>query len=1088
VGQRNRLLQRLRQERRLELPPIPRRGDRQAPAALSFAQERLWLLDRLRPGDAAYNIAMAVRITGHLDVKLLRLALDTLCERHETLRTTFAVVAGQAVQVVAHDVASRLWVVDLSGLSADGAAAEMQRLHGEEARRGFDLEEGPLLRATLAVLSPTVHVLLLNQHHIISDLWSLGVLIRELTQVYRALQEGSDAGLGELPIQYADYAVWQREQLPDERLEEEIARWARELEQAPVSLELATDRPRPPVFAGRGARLPLELTAAGLAPAMRTVCHAREATPFMVLVTAYGVLLGRYSAQQDLLIGAPVANRTRTAFEGLIGFFVNLLVVRVSWSGGTTFDELLVLMRGRCLAALARQELPFQRLVDRLGLERDPSRTPLLQAALALQNVALPAIDLAGLRFEVMKTQPGTAKFDLSVEVVEEPRGFSGWLEYNCELFEAATGERIGRHFAVLLAGLCDEPRRPVQEVPLLSAAEREQLLRPGSGPSAAPEESLTELLAATVRRQPAAAAASHGNQVLSYAELASRSRRVAAGLRRLGVGAEVLVGVALERAPDLLVAMVGVLSAGGACLLLDPDGERPALVRALERSGIAWLLTRERRLDSLPEHGAEELSLERLETEDGEPDAATAEPDAATAVAANLAFVVQTSGPVGWPRLVGFEHRAVAAWVRHWQRRLGARQLGSVRTTSALETVDAVFDLVVPLCLGGCLVLGSPDEPAGDGATPGASLLSATPSQLAAGLRRGALSGVPDVVRSFGEPLRTPLVRRLHAAGVQQIDDSFSSTLAGVWAWTGGLAAAPAGHDASVPAAWVLDRAGSPAPAGIVGELWLSGAGLARGFYGDARRTAERFVPAACGGCAGARRVRTGDLARRLQDGTVELLGGRERQVELRGRRLDLGRIEAALTSHPDVLQAAVRLQHEQGLARLVAYAVADGAETLAAEVLREHLRTLLPEPEVPAAILVLTELPRTRSGRLDLDALPLAPDDTEHVAPRTELEQLLADKIGELLGIERLGIRDHLFRLGANSLIATQLVARIHEALHLELGAEILFRHPTVADLALAIDELLLAQLDDEALGSLLESGLQGGGESAVIRQTQN
>ncbi len=851
--QRDRLFRHLREGRQAPRPGIPVREDRNAPVPLSFAQQRLWFMDQLIPGTAFYNIPVAVRIDGPLDVSALRAALGALASRHETLRTTFELRDEQAVQVIAPQSGPPLYFVDLSELPMEQAEPLARRIYRQQAREGFDLRRGPLLRTTLARYSPESHVLLLIFHHIISDLWSLGVFIRELTQIYSSLRHGRTPVLPALPIQYADFSVWQRQRLQGEVLQQEIAHWKEVLQGAPAYVELPVDRPRPPVMAFQGARVDWKLPSQ-TSRELKALGQAEEATLFMTLLAAYSLLLARYSFQKDLVIGSPVANRSRIEIEGLIGFFINMLVLRADLTRRPSFRELLGRVKERCIQAFNHQDVPFEQLVDELGIERNLSRPPLIQAALALQNVSIPSLEIDGLSFKTMKTDVGISKFDLTMEIFDQESGLQGSTEYNSELFEEVTAQRMSQHFAVLLEALSKEPGRSVWELPLLSEAERQQLFSEWqSRPEPREEETLTQLFRSTARRRPETPAMTWEGGELSYGGFSARSLRVAARLRDLEVGPEVLVALMLDPSPELLVALVGILEAGGACLLLGPDRERSWLEKSLEQSGVSVVLTQEKLRNRLPEHGAREALLEELlespaDGRDGLP--GEVEPQA-------LAFVVQTSGAHHAPRFVGLEHRSVAAWVRHWEKRLPAEPL-KVAALSRLETVDGVFDLIVPLCLGGSVVLST---------LPGSSLVSATPAQLSLQLRRGVTWQGTPAVRSFGQSVSRSLVERLEKAGVSRIYDSYSSALVGVWEWE---SRPGAGIDRQ-GRAYVLDETGEPAPIGVSGQLWLSGEGQARGYITDAEQTAASFVPDRFGDRPGNRLVRTGDLARWRRDGSLE-------------------------------------------------------------------------------------------------------------------------------------------------------------------------------------------------------------------------
>jgi non-ribosomal peptide synthetase component F len=1041
--QRDWLLRRAREGRPPDCTGIQPRRNRSAPAPLSFAQQRLWFFEQLRPGTSAYNVPVAVRITGPLDGRLMKATLTALVRRHEALRTTIREVRGEVVQVVEPGVRAVLEQVELSHIPAARAERTSLGLCIEASRRSFDLSQGPLLRMTLLHLAAESHILLLVFHHIISDLWSLGVLMRELTLIYSALQSSRAPVLPELPIQYADYAIWQREKLQGDLLEREIAHWRRELAAVPAVLELPADHPRPPVMGYHGARLSIGQLA-DRTRTLKELAQRCEVTLFMALLAAYSVLLARFSGQAVLAVGSPVAARPRIELKGLIGFFINMLVLRADLRWNPSFRTLLGRMKETCVQALNHQDLPFEHLVDDLRLERDLSRPPLIQAAMALQNVALPSLVLADLRFEVMDIDIGITKFDLSLELFERDDALNGWLEYNTEVFEASTAERIARCFSVLVESLEDGLEQSVWELPLLDESERRQVLSTATGrqAQARPLLNLPARIAAMARRSPEVpAVVGRGEEVLSYGELVDRAGRVAGALRDLRFGPEALAAVLVERSPDLLVGMLGILGAGGACLLLDPGRERSWLERMLERSGCAIVLTRGSLVGSLPEHGAAEVLLERLESRAaGVEDWEGADPE-------SLAFVVQPSGSHRRPHLVELPHRSVAAWAEALQELLEPRDLAAVAGEGAPETVDGIFDLMIPLGLGGCVVLQK-------GAS--ISLWSATPARLAAGLRAGELTGV-RAVRSCGEGIGESLRTRLLAAGVERVYDSFSSALGGV-------------RPTPEMAAYVLGQLDIPVPIGVPGELWLAGEGLARGYRGHAEKTAQRFVPDPFAGIFGARRVRTGDLARWRADGRLELLGSLERQVEVRGARLRLSSVEELLAEHHGVLRAVASLQENGASQRLVAHALSVGPDGPAPEKLREFLRARLPERQIPWGLAVVEELPLTPTGRPDEVRLPRVETREERagIAPRTEVERLLVEIWCELLGVETVSIHDNFFQLGGNSLLATRVVARINQVFQLSLVVETLFKSPTIADLALATDEHLLVQLGEADFGS--------------------
>ena len=1026
-----------RPERERQEGSIQRRPCPEAPTPLSFAQQRLWFFDRLHPGTATYNVPLLFHLRGPLSPAVLRATFGALIRRHESLRTRFPAVNGEPLQVVAAELEPTLPQVDLSGLASAVRENAVLAICREEAMRPFDLGAGPLLRPLLLRHAAEHHTLLCVFHHIIIDFWSFTIFLREMAVIYEALLQGRRPALPELAIQYPDFAVWQRQSQQGDWLERETAHWRRELAGAPVALALPLDRPRPPLLRHAGSWLPWHLTPK-VTEQLRARARDAEATLFMTLLAAFSLLLARYCTQEDLVLGAPVANRGQLELEGLIGFFVNMLVLRADLTGRPSFAELAQRVKQRCVVALGHQNLSFEQLVESLGVSRDLSRQPLVQATLALQTMALPRLESANLRLELAPLEDNLVKFELNFDLTDNGEVLGGSLGYSSELFERTTAQRIGDHFAVLLAGICADPQRPVWELPLLTEAESRQLSWEGRRPAEPAVESVAAQVAAVAGRQATARAAAWQGGEISYGELIGRAGRVAAGLRALGVGPEVVVGVMLERSADLLAGLLGVLMAGGACLLLDPRRDPTWLERTLERSGIAVLLTSEPLRRLLPEHGATEAVIERL-TAAAEP---LGEVPGRAAPAESLAFVVHTSGSRLAPRRVALEHRGVLAWILHWGERLCADELAGVGPVGALETVDAVFDLLAPLCLGGWVAL--------DAGVPGA-LWSATPTELATQLQGELPHRSPHAIRSFGERLAAPLAQRLLRTGAGRVHDSYSSAVGGIWEWRDSRR----GGEGPEVTPHVLDPAGEPAAIGVPGELWLSGEGLARGYADDPAGTAESFRPDRFSGRSGTRTVRTFDLACWRGDGSLELVGGVERRVQVNGQRLDLGRVEELLAQHPGVLRAIVGVQGDDGAGSLVAHVLAADGDATTTEELYGFLAARLPAPQLPRTLLRVASLPRTPAGRTDRQALPRVEEKPgEYVAPRTETEEVLAAIWHDLLANERIGIEDPFFQLGGHSLLAVRLMSRIESELGVELPVSTLFRAPTIATLAKQIE----------------------------------
>jgi len=1036
--------------------PVPRQGA----LPLSFAQQRLWLLDQLEPGSAAYNVPLAVRLRGALAPALLRQIFAELVRRHEILRTTFDVRSGEPVQRIAAPFTPELPVIDLAGLPglsdrtdpsdrsdpSDLLARQARALARDEARRPFDLRRGPLLRLTLLRLAAEEHVLLITLHHVIADGWSTGVLLREIGALGAAFVRGGASPLPELPVQYADFAVWQRGRLQGAVLEEQLGAWTRRLAGAPRLLELPTDRPRPAVQTFRGATRPVVLGAVAELPAL---CRQAGATPFMALLAAWALLLGRHAGQDDVVVGSPVAGRNRREIEELIGLFVNTLVFRIDLGGaGTSFAELLRRTREVALDAFAHQDLPFERLVEEVATARDLSVSPLFQAFFSLQNLPIEAIRLPGLELEPVAAESTVAKFDLSLYLAEGAGGIGGALEFNTDLFDGTTAEHLAARYARLVAGAVADPECPLGALPLLLPAEREELLTGWNGTAERFPEDLTvhELIAAQVARTPDAVALSFAGERWSYRALWEEAGRQAARLAALGVGPEVLVAVRMERSPRMLEAVLGVLRAGGAYVPLDPAHPRERLAFILEDARV------------------------RVVVRDGAVEALTPGGGGATALPENLAYVIYTSGSTGRPKGVAVRHRGAVNYLATMARRPGisARDVVVALTTLAFDI--SVTELLLPLTAGARIELVG-RETAGDAAllaaaleSSGATMLQATPATWTM-LLEGGWAGRPGLrALCGGEALPRALAEKLlPRAG--ELWNVYGPTETTVWASAHrvepGTRPIPLGRPLGNTIFHLLGLWGELVPPGAAGELCIGGAGLARGYHGRPELTAERFVPDPFGG-AGGRLYRTGDLARRLPDGLVEYLGRIDFQVKVRGFRIELGEIEAALRGHPAVRDAVAGVlagpAGDPGLVAWVVLAPEAGIDNAQA-VLAGSLRERLPDYMIPADFVVLPAFPLTPTGKVDRRALP-APDRSRRdggeglVAPRTPVERALAAMWQELLGAGRVGVEDGFFELGGHSLLATRLRARVEQAFGVDLPLAEIFRHPVLAGLAARIE----------------------------------
>ncbi len=1051
-------------------PPIVA-VSREGGSPVSFAQQRLWFIDQMSPGTPMYNLPIAVRLTGRLDLDAMQQTLDEVVRRHEALRTTFTSVDGQPAQVVQPHAPVALSLVDLRALPADARRAESERLAEEDGRRSFSLSQGPLLRATLLRLGAEEHVVLFNTHHIVSDGWSMGVLIKEIAALYKAYLEGRPSPLPELKVQYADYAAWQREWLQGEVLEQQVGYWREQLEGAPPVLELPTDRPRGAMQKHRGGRHPFVLSAE-LSEGLKELSRREGVTLFMTLLAGWQLLLSRYSGQDDVVVGSPIANRNHSEVEPLIGFFVNTLALRAQLDGEMSFRGLLAQVKEVTLGAYAHQDLPFEKLVEELQPERSLSHTPLFQVLFVLQNAPSGALELPGLTLSPVQREIEKAMLDLLLNMQEAGPVLNGSLIYDADLFDAPTVARMVAHFRTLLKNIIADPGRRLSELPLMDQAEERLLIEQGEGTRGDyPRESCVhELFEECAASTPDAVAVEWGGERLAYGELDERANRLARHLVSLGVGAETPVALCLERSADLVVAMLATLKAGGAYVPLDPAYPSERLALMLSDSGAPVVVTREEWLGSLSSPRGRVVCLDADSDEIALHEAASL---GRRASADNLAYVIYTSGSTGEPKGVCVTHRGVARLVRGADYvRLGA---GEALLGYAPATFDAAtFEVWGALANGARLVLAPAGAATleelgavirGGGVTT--AWLTAGLFHLAVDERVEALRGVRQLLAG-GDVLSARHVRRAleELEGCEVINgygptENTTFTCCYRVSEAGALGeGVPIGRPISNTRVYLLDSGMRPVPVGVAGELYTGGDGLARGYLSRPEQTAERFVPDPFGE-AGGRLYRTGDLARWRPDGQIEFIGRADGQVKVRGFRIEVGEVEVALGRHQGVRECAVVARSEgEGEKRLVAYFVAEEGQGPTAAELREHLQQRLPAYMLPSAYVELEELPLTQNGKVDRKALP-APEDVgaapeaEYLPPRTATEEMLAGLWSDLLGAERVGIADNFFELGGHSLLATQLMSRVREAFGVEVPLRALFAHPTVGELALTIEE---------------------------------
>ncbi len=1025
----------------------------------SFAQQRLWFLEQLVPGLPVYSIPGAVRIRGALDPAVLERSLNEIVQRHESLRTTFIEVEGEPVQVIRPALTLVLPVVDVT-------EAHAPRYVRDEAARSFDLAQGPLLRAVLLRLAPTDHILVVTMHHIISDGWSLGVFVREIAMLWEALAHGRPSPLPELPIQYADFAVWQREHLQGETLDAQIRYWKAQLAGAPTLLELPTDRPRPAVQTFVGAKVTWNLSAKMLA-ALKALGREVDASLFMTLLAAFDVLLYRLTGQKDIVVGSPIANRNRPELEPLIGFFVNTLALRSDLSGNPTFRELLCRVRETTLEAYAHEELPFEKLVEELQPERSLSHTPLFQVAFTLQSQTVPVIDSPGISIRPYELESNAVKFDLTLELYESEGGLEAILDYNRDLFTAETAERILARYELLLERILAAPETPLSELSIVTETERHFLIEElNCTASDYPRVPIHQLFAAQVDRIPDAIAVRHGAATLTYRQLDEQSNRLAHALIARGVRSGTLVGLCLERGLDLIVGVLGILKAGGAYVPLDADYPQARLRFMLEDAQLPVLITQA----TLAERFAGYTGAVVLIDTHQDKLAHQSTRPSVNVMTDQPICVFYTSGSTGRPKGIVIPHRAVSRLLFNTNYiTLGPdERIGQIASTA----FDAfTFEMWGALLHGGTLVIIERD-------------ITLVPRDLALEIRNQGITSlflttalfnqiVQEVPQTFaglcnvfvgGEAVTPRWLRTaLHQGAPQRLANLYGpteSTTFACWYLVEDVSEAattvPIGWAIANTQLYILDSDLYPVPIGVPGELYIGGDGLALGYLHRPALTAERFVPDPFG-ASGARLYRTGDVARYRPDGAIDFIGRVDFQVKIRGLRIELGEIETTLAQHPAIKEALVLVREDvPDDKRLVAYFVPAQQPAPPMRQLRAFLREQLPDYMIPTAFVILEAFPLTPNGKVDREALP-APErgstSADFVAPRTPTEQAIAGIFGTLLNVPQVSVSDNFFALGGHSLLATQVMSRIREHFEVEIPLRALFETPTVEGLAQAV-----------------------------------
>jgi amino acid adenylation domain-containing protein len=1085
--------------------PVHEIGRRPRPERmpLSSAQQRLWILDRFEPGNTVYNVTLLLRMVGPLNVEVLIGALSEIVRRHETLRTVFVsdddgpyqrILPAERLPVARHDVTDR------TGTERLRAAMELAR---EDAATSFDLVNGPILRAGLVKIDHDDHLLMMSAHHIAVDGWSFGILAGELTQLYSAYIAGQPSPLPELPIQYADYTLWQRDEMDSDGLRSQLDYWKTQFETIPPVLELPGDRSRPAVQSYRGELYRHAIPASVFDPVKR-LARQEGATAFMVFLAAFQVLLSRYTGQDDLAIGVGNANRPRRELESLIGFFVNTLPLRGDLSGNPTFRDLLAQVKKRTIDSYANQDMPFERLLETLDIGRNLSHTPLFQTMVFFQNFPEQHIDLSGLKILPVNldgVHSGTSRTDLTIFASETEGELTLLIEYATDLFDADYIRDFAMHLQQLLSAIVEDPSKRIAALEIMPPQQRKRVVEEWNATvqSLPEEKTVHALFASQVARTPDATAvvqfdAAGAEDRLSYAELDAQSEAIAVQLRARGCGPGKMVGLYLQRKPRMLAAMLGVWKAGAAYVPLDPSYPAERIAWMLEDSAAPVVLADPELIAELPQGAHVVLSIvDALASASSSPasskQVALAGPD-------DTAYVIFTSGSTGRPKGVCVPHRAAVNFLASMARTPGLQTGETLCAITTLSFDIALLELVLPLTVGARVALAD-RATAADGEALAALLeradataMQATPATWRMLLESGWRGRSQLRIFCGGEGLPRDLAERLLRSG-RELWNLYGPTETTVWSTVERIETVEGGISIGTPIAnteiYIVDKQLQPLPPGIPGELLIGGLGVSQGYLDRPELTAEKFIADPFGRRANGRLYRTGDLARWRRDGRIEVVGRIDHQVKLRGYRIELGEIESVLSAHPQVRQAVTICREDRpGDKRLVAYlTAAEGVAEIDLAALRAQARQHLPDYMMPSAIVVMDAFPLTPNGKVDRRALPV-PDADEialdaYVAPRNAEEEQLAALWADILGLPKVGIHDNFFNLGGHSLLATQLVARMQKAIGGDIALRMLFEAPTIAEFAELLLSKRMQSVDADALASMLQE-LEGLSEEDI------
>ena len=1065
-AQKQALLARLLKERGISVPQqqasiAPRKPTDEL--VLSFAQQRLWLIDQMSSGSNVYNIHGAIALNMPIRADVLQYVFDQVVQRHETLRTTFQVQHDTPVQVIAPTASIPIILIDLQALTNAMQQEISWQLAMDEAQRPFNLAQGPLLRAMLMKFGPTEFLLSITMHHIISDGWSIGVLIREINTFYQAYYAEQTQPLAELPIQYADYAVWQRKWLENDVLQAQLGYWRKKLAGANTNLALPVDYARPNVQTFRGSRYALECSES-FSQSLKDVSKQADATLFMLLLAAFNVLLVRYTQQEDILVGSPIANRTRRELESLIGFFVNTLVLRTNLQNNPSFREVLQQVRQTTLEAYDHQDVPFEKLLQELNIERHLSQAPLFQVMFSYQDDRQSLRELAGNLVKPLEAEYGVAKFDLTLYIVETRKNLLCIFEYSTDLFKPATIERMATHFRLILEAIVHDIDQHVYEIPLLSSSEYTRILHTWNNTrSRYPVDQLIQTkVEQNAAQTPHAAALIVGDDILDYATLNAQANQVAQYLQRYNLQPEMPIGVYMDRSKELLISVLGILKAGAAYVPLDPTYPAERLAYIVENAGISIILSKSRILQDMPLTGAHCIALDSVWSSITNVDPSRL----ATGTAANIAYIMYTSGSTGKPKGVAVSHQSVVNFLCSMQQTIDLSAHDRFLSVTTLSFDISVLELFLPLYAGACVVIAD-RETRSDGnrllnyiQQAQITAMQATPVTWRMLLEAGWSESTPLLVLCGGEALplqlAQALVERSHRAW-----NLYGPTETTIWSTAAQLEPNPdyvsIGRPIANTSIYLLDRALNPVPIGVPGELYIGGDGLARGYFGRPALTAERFLPHPYSTTPGARLYRTSDIARYGPDGSIEYLGRADYQVKVRGFRIELAEIEGLLEEQPPVKRAVAMVRNDSaGYKHIVAYIIAHAEAPINPEELQHALKQQLPPYMLPSAYMVVESFPLTLNNKIDRQALPVPQFDRSTIKlPTTLIETRIAEIWQTVLGIKQIGIEDNFFLLGGYSLLATQVVIRIRELFQVDLSLRQFFQAPTIADLATIIQQ---------------------------------